>query len=211
MTTVKFYDANDNRLTAEILDALPAVGSEYHGTDAVIFATEEAPRAYIDSTDESIVNGTVYLVRAEYPDGKRIELHVLIPADMTITVDSLVENLLDNDRNGVTHMTEEEAAETLANLRADDYKHEIPDDLTAAELARRFNEAAGTVDICTISLNVGDGRQTIYWDSDDHLLHTSYDGSVAWDAELDTLSDAQETAMKLWANSPEWDAEFIGF
>ena len=212
MKTAKFYDSNDVLQTAYIMDMLPSIGEEFPGTGAVVFAIEEPWRAYIDSSDESISNGSVHLVRAEYPDdGGIIERYVLVPADMTWAVDAMVENLLDYDCNGVTHMTEEEAAETLANLRANDYKNEIPADLTAAELARRFNEVAGTYDICTINLNIGEGRQTIYWNSEDHMLHTSYDGSVAWEAELETLDAAQKTAMMLYANSPEWDPEFIGF
>ena len=105
--------------------------------------TVELIRAYVESDDESVLNGSVYRIIAEYDNGDRFETLVLVPADMTMTVDEFISNLIDNDWEGIDHMTEEDAEETLRVMRADDYKNEIPSDLTAAELARRWNEIKG--------------------------------------------------------------------
>lgn len=65
------------------------------------------------------------------------------------------------------------------------------------------------VDICTINLNEGEGRQTIYLDPEDHLLHTDYDGSECYGLECYTLSEAQDAAWELWGKSGYWFLEWI--
>lgn len=62
-----------------------------------------------------------------------------------MTVDEYIQNLMDNDEENITHMTEEQAADILDWTRGDDENHLIPDSLTASELARRWNEIRGTL------------------------------------------------------------------
>lgn len=61
-----------------------------------------------------------------------------------MTTEEFILNLMDNDSENIGHMTEEQAADILDWTRGDDYNNEIPADLTAAELARRWNEIKGT-------------------------------------------------------------------
>ena len=65
------------------------------------------------------------------------------------------------------------------------------------------------VDICTINMNEGEGRQTIYWDTNDKLLHTSYDGSECYGIKCNTVEEAWDLAYDLWFRTtigwnPEW-------
>lgn len=137
-------DHHEESHRVRILDTLPEIGSDYLNTYAKVFAIEPVSAHYIESDDEAICNGSVYLIRAEHADGKRFEVLVLVPADLTMSVDEFIANLMDNDREGIEHMTVEDAADTLRVMRQNDYKNEIPADLTADELARRWNEIKGT-------------------------------------------------------------------
>ena len=63
--------------------------------------------------------------------------------------------------------------------------------------------------LCTINLNEGEGRQTIYWDSDDHLLYSN-----AMDDAIDcpacgSIEEAQDVAQALWGRDAAWDLEWI--
>ena len=64
--------------------------------------------------------------------------------------------------------------------------------------------------ICEIDLNEGEGRQKIYWDSEDHLLHSDADddeeNNDAYYCE--SLEDAQDTAWSLWGCGA-WGFEWI--
>lgn len=66
------------------------------------------------------------------------------------------------------------------------------------------------INICTINLNEGAGRQTIYWDSEDKLLHTDYDDSEAYGAEFETLQRAEDAADYIWRD-PVWGMEWTEF
>ena len=145
MKTAHIYIQNNNREESHlvrIIDAMPIPGHEYLDTHANV-VTVELLRAYIDSSDSTIENGSVYRIMAEDDDGDRFEELVLVPADMTMTAEEFVQTVIDGDREGITHMTEEDAAATLNVFRRDDYDHLIPDDLTAAEFARIWNEIKG--------------------------------------------------------------------
>ena len=65
------------------------------------------------------------------------------------------------------------------------------------------------IGICTINLNEEEGRQTIYWNTEDKLLYTDYDDSEAYGVEQKTIEEAQETAHALWGTTPGWDLEWI--
>lgn len=137
---VYIYAEREESHMIRIVEAMPIVGSEYLNTHTVVIAVEKVS-AYIDSfSDERISNGTVYRVLAEHDDGRRFEELILVPADMTMTIDEFVTNLMDNDREDIDHMTEEQAADILRWMRSDDDRNEIPADLTAAEFAARWNE-----------------------------------------------------------------------
>ena len=54
-----------------------------------------------------------------------------------------VQNVMENDREGIEVMTEEMAADILGWMRGDDEENEIPADLTAAHFAEIWNEMKG--------------------------------------------------------------------
>lgn len=51
-----------------------------------------------------------------------------------------VQNVIENDREGIDEMTTELAADILGWMRNDDENGEIPDDLTADEFVAIWNE-----------------------------------------------------------------------
>lgn len=67
------------------------------------------------------------------------------------------------------------------------------------------------INICTINLNDQEGRQTIFWDTDDKLLHSTADDPDQENTEYrcETIEEAQDTANALWGNSWGWDLEWI--
>ena len=65
------------------------------------------------------------------------------------------------------------------------------------------------IDICTINLNEEEGRQTIYLNTADHLLHTDYDDTKCPSGPCYTITEAAEAAWSLWGNVPAWDLEWI--
>ena len=60
-----------------------------------------------------------------------------------MTAYEFVANVMENDREGVEEMTEEMAADILGWMRNDDDNCEIPEDLTATEFVRIWNEIKG--------------------------------------------------------------------
>lgn len=67
------------------------------------------------------------------------------------------------------------------------------------------------IDICTINLNGDEGRQTIYWDTEDKLLHSTADDPEQENPEYhcETIEEAQDTAHALWGWGGGWDLEWI--
>lgn len=65
------------------------------------------------------------------------------------------------------------------------------------------------IDICTINLNEGEGRQTIYWDTEDGLLHSSVEPDANTEYLCNTIEKAQETAHALWGCGSGWGLEWI--
>ena len=57
-----------------------------------------------------------------------------------------------------------------------------------------------TIKICSIAMNIGDGRQDIYWDSEKHCL---IDADGYTDYACDTLDAAVDMAFQLW-DAPCW-------
>ena len=62
-------------------------------------------------------------------------------------------------------------------------------------------------DICTINLE-GKDRQTIYWDTEDKLLHTDFDDSECYGVECETYEDACSLAYDLWGKT-DWSFEWV--
>lgn len=60
-----------------------------------------------------------------------------------MTAYEFVQNVMENDREGIEVMTEEMAADILGWMREDDEENEIPADLTAAQFAEIWNEMKG--------------------------------------------------------------------
>lgn len=67
------------------------------------------------------------------------------------------------------------------------------------------------INICTINLNDQEGRQTIYWDTEDKFLHSTADDPDQENPEYrcETIEEAQDTAFALWGNTWGWDLEWI--
>jgi hypothetical protein len=68
------------------------------------------------------------------------------------------------------------------------------------------------INICTIDMNDAPGRQVIYWDTDDKMLHSSADPDAETGYRAETLEEAHEIAHSLWnyPGSPwrlEWAEE----
>ena len=63
--------------------------------------------------------------------------------------------------------------------------------------------------ICTINLNEEEGRQTIYLNTEDHLLYTDYDDTECPSVPCYSIEDASEAAWSLWGKTPGWDLEWI--
>lgn len=66
------------------------------------------------------------------------------------------------------------------------------------------------IGICEIDLNVGEGRQKIYWDTEDHLLHSNADDDEECNDAYycESLEDAIDTAWHLWGCGV-WGFEWI--
>lgn len=66
------------------------------------------------------------------------------------------------------------------------------------------------INICTIDMNEAPGRQVIYWDTDDKLLHSSAEPEAETEYRAETLEEAQEIAHSLWnyPGSP-WRLEWM--
>ena len=57
-----------------------------------------------------------------------------------MTAYEFVQNVMENDREGIEEMTVEMAADILGWMREDDENAEIPADLTAEQFAEIWNE-----------------------------------------------------------------------
>lgn len=60
-----------------------------------------------------------------------------------MTAYEFVQNVMENDREGIEEMTVETAADILGWMREDDETGEIPADLTAEQFAEIWNEMKG--------------------------------------------------------------------
>lgn len=65
------------------------------------------------------------------------------------------------------------------------------------------------INICTINMNEGEGRQTIYWDTEDKLLHSDAEPEANTEYRCENIQEAQETAHALWGWGGGWDLEWI--
>lgn len=140
--TCEFYSDN-TRYTADILDAVPIPGDEYMGSGEAVDTVEEIyPIVPVDRT----MNGAAYRL-VTIDDNGTYERICFVPHNERMTVEEFIQNLMDNDEENIQHMTVEQAENILSWTRGDDEDDVIPEGLTAAELARRWNEIRGTADI----------------------------------------------------------------
>lgn len=65
------------------------------------------------------------------------------------------------------------------------------------------------INICTINLNEQEGRQTIYWDTEDKLLHSDAEPDANTEYHCETIEEAQDTAQALWGWGGGWDLDWI--
>ena len=67
------------------------------------------------------------------------------------------------------------------------------------------------INICRIDLNTDDGRQTIYWDTEDKMLHSDADPEAEIGYQCKTLEDAADTAYGLWLEDHWWHFEWVEY
>lgn len=65
------------------------------------------------------------------------------------------------------------------------------------------------IPVCIINMNEGDGRQMIYWDTEDKLLHSEVEPEADTEYRCETLEEANETAFALWGRDSLWGFEWI--
>lgn len=65
------------------------------------------------------------------------------------------------------------------------------------------------INICTIDKNGEDGRQTIYWESNTGMIHTTEDQYEQIGTVYETLEEAADTAYELWQNG--WGFEWVEY
>lgn len=65
------------------------------------------------------------------------------------------------------------------------------------------------ISICTINLNEQEGRQTIYWDTEDKRLHSDAEPDANTEYHCETIEEAQDTAQALWGWGGGWDLDWI--
>ena len=65
------------------------------------------------------------------------------------------------------------------------------------------------INVCTIDRNCEPGRQIIYWDTEDLLLHSELEPEADTEYRCETLEDAANTAWDLWKNG--WGFEWVTY
>lgn len=65
------------------------------------------------------------------------------------------------------------------------------------------------INVCTVDRNCEEGRQLIYWDTEDKLLHTDLDPEAENGYPCYVLEDAAYTAYAIW--NPGWNFEWIEY
>jgi len=65
------------------------------------------------------------------------------------------------------------------------------------------------IDICTIDMNEGEGRQTIRWNPEDHRLYTTAMEEPIDTPECATIEEAEDTAYQRWGRMKDWHIEWI--
>lgn len=65
------------------------------------------------------------------------------------------------------------------------------------------------INICTIDRNTEEGRQMIYWDTEDKRLHSELDPEDENGYPCETLEDAADMARELWPFG--WNFEWIEY
>lgn len=66
------------------------------------------------------------------------------------------------------------------------------------------------INICTINRNCEPGRQVIYWDTEDKLLHSDLDPEAENGYPCETLEAAADMARMLWEHDC-WGFEWITY
>lgn len=68
------------------------------------------------------------------------------------------------------------------------------------------------IDICTINLSEGEGRQTISWDTEEGRLYSSITEDACIDIQVNTMAEAAEACDVMWGRSDlagVWGLEWI--
>ena len=65
------------------------------------------------------------------------------------------------------------------------------------------------INVCTIDRNYEEGRQLIYWDTEDKLLHSELEPEDENGYPCETLEAAGDMAWTLWGNG--WDFAWVEY
>lgn len=65
------------------------------------------------------------------------------------------------------------------------------------------------INVCTIDRNCEEGRQLIYWDTEDKLLHSELNPEDENGYPCETLESAFDMAWSLWRNG--WGLEWVSY
>lgn len=65
------------------------------------------------------------------------------------------------------------------------------------------------INICTINLNEGEGRQTISYDTDDRKLYSSACDEPVYGYAHGSLEEAVEACNCMWGSSRAWGLEWV--
>ena len=139
MKTRRIYIGN-TAFEAFVMDETPERYTEFFYDHNTIKSVEEVTAELAPQTLENVMP-TVYRIVTSNSKG-RYEYYCTVP--FHFDAESFVQNVMDNDEEGIEHMTEEQASDILSWMRRDDYNNEIPDTLTASEFSRIWNEIKGT-------------------------------------------------------------------
>lgn len=139
MKTRRIY-IQEEAFDAIVVSAAPVVGDKYFDNN-IVESVEHADADMDNQPSENVWPEAFRVVTADPDSGERMERYCVVPFKWSPR--DLIQIVMDSDEENIQHMTESQAADILSWLFRDDSNNEIPEDLTAAEFARIWNEIKG--------------------------------------------------------------------
>ena len=140
MKTRRIY-IREETFDAIVLPAAPVVGDKYPDNN-IVESVEHTDADMDNQPGENVWPEAFRVVTADPDSGERIIRYCVVPFKWDPR--DLIKIVMDNDEENIQHMTESQAADILSWLLRDDANNEIPEDLTASEFARIWNEIKET-------------------------------------------------------------------